>query len=349
MFRKYGVGVCGLLLGFVLLVPRLCVAQWATSGNNISNTNTGNVGVGTSTPNASLDVTTFAGNDGISIHGNNNNGPALKIKNSVTGGHEYEFISNGPINNGGLGALQLLDNTDLVTRMVILPTTGNIGIGTLSPTALLDITTTAGNDGISIHGNNVNGPALKIENSVSGGHEYEFISNGPINQGGLGALQFWDNTDGFARMVILPNSGNIGIGTTTPAQKLEVSGSIKLSAGSGGAIMFADGSTQSTATLQGPKGDTGATGPQGLQGPPGPPTHTIASCTQFSSNSPNPAADCSCASGRQISKSLAPASTDSNGNGTSCNATSDTGPCNAVGFQQGLNFKSGACCVCAFQ
>jgi hypothetical protein len=41
--------------------------------------------------------------------------------------------------------------------------------------------------------------------------------------------------------------GAVGIGTTSPGAKLEVSGSIKLSSGSGGAITFQDGTTQSTA------------------------------------------------------------------------------------------------------
>jgi hypothetical protein len=44
-----------------------------------------------------------------------------------------------------------------------------------------------------------------------------------------------------------PASGNVGIGTTNPQAKLEVSGSLKLTAGSGGSITFQDGTTQSTA------------------------------------------------------------------------------------------------------
>jgi hypothetical protein len=40
---------------------------------------------------------------------------------------------------------------------------------------------------------------------------------------------------------------NVGIGTATPGAKLEVSGSVKLTAGSGGSITFQDGTTQSTA------------------------------------------------------------------------------------------------------
>ncbi len=41
-------------------------------------------------------------------------------------------------------------------------------------------------------------------------------------------------------------SGNVGIGTTSPGYKLEVNGSMRISSGSGGGLVFADGSTLST-------------------------------------------------------------------------------------------------------
>lgn len=333
MLRKQGVSVWVLLLFF--LIPGSCVAQWATSGNNINNTNSGNVGVGTTAPTSLLDVTATNGNDGITIHGNNTNGPALKIQNSVTNGHEFEWISNGPVNNGGVGALQLFDNTDGATRLVVLPSSGNFGIGTTAPAALLDVTTSVGNDGINIQGTNNNGPALKINSLVTNGHEYEWISNGPVNNGGVGALQLFDNTDGATRLVVLPSSGNFGIGTTTPAQKLEVSGSIKMSAGSSGAIIFADGTTQSTATLIGPRGPQGATGATGPQGPPGPGS-TSAVCFSVASIT---ASSCSC-NIRLVSQTLLNANT----NG-SCTATSNTGSCSASAFINGP--VSATCCVCA--
>jgi hypothetical protein len=43
------------------------------------------------------------------------------------------------------------------------------------------------------------------------------------------------------------SGGNVDIGTTAPGAKLEVSGSLKLTANSGGSITFQDGTTQSTA------------------------------------------------------------------------------------------------------
>ncbi len=43
------------------------------------------------------------------------------------------------------------------------------------------------------------------------------------------------------------NETNIGIGTTSPSAKLEVNGSVKLTAGSGASVTFSDGTIQSTA------------------------------------------------------------------------------------------------------
>ena len=62
-------------------------------------------------------------------------------------------------------------------------------------------------------------------------------------------------------------SGNVGIGATNPAHKLDVAGTIRSSSGG---FMFPDGSVQTTATLQGPAGPQGPTGPIGPTGPQGP-------------------------------------------------------------------------------
>jgi hypothetical protein len=70
-------------------------------------------------------------------------------------------------------------------------------------------------------------------------------------RGANGSFYNWSFGGAFggteSDMLTLTNTGNVGIGTTAPGQKLEVSGSIKLSSGSGGAITFQDGTTQTTA------------------------------------------------------------------------------------------------------
>jgi hypothetical protein len=55
------------------------------------------------------------------------------------------------------------------------------------------------------------------------------------------------DTSWLTSLFIQRTTGNVGIGATNPGAKLEVSGSVKLTAGSGGSITFQDGTTQSTA------------------------------------------------------------------------------------------------------
>jgi hypothetical protein len=77
-----------------------------------------------------------------------------------------------------------------------------------------------------------------------------YLKNGN-GTGTSGDLAFYtrnsiNDTNLTERMRIL-QGGNVGIGTTSPGAKLEVDGSIKLTASSGASITFQDSTTQSTA------------------------------------------------------------------------------------------------------
>ncbi len=70
-----------------------------------------------------------------------------------------------------------------------------------------------------------------------------------------------------ATLLINPDGGNVGIGTDSPDDALEVNGVISSTVGG---FRFPDGTTQDTAQLVGPQGDPGPQGPQGDPGPQGP-------------------------------------------------------------------------------
>src|SRR5262245_50749062 len=89
-------------------------SQWTTSGNNIFNNNTGNVGVGTSTPTFKLDVL-----------GSINTGAGLCIQGDCKFSWAQVLGSPNQWQNGIGGSISF--------------NSGNVGIGQPSPGAKLDV------------------------------------------------------------------------------------------------------------------------------------------------------------------------------------------------------------------
>jgi len=144
---------------------------------------------------------------------------------------------------------------------------GNVGIGTTSPQAPLNIV--AG----TVTGNYQRYNALTV--APSGGASYgengsSMLLGSVTNHGILPVAGIWSalgsggdggvNYDGAlvfgtvqqgnttpSEHMRVDHLGNVGIGTTTPGAPLEVNGNVKLTANSGGSITFQDGTTQSTA------------------------------------------------------------------------------------------------------
>jgi len=108
--------------------------------------------------------------------------------------------------------------------MLAIDSAGNVGIGTTSPGTKLDVVgtrvrlqTTSGTDGAYLsltHG------------GEASGRNWMIGSAGSSNYPGVGKLDIYDGTAGASRMVI-DSTGNVGIGTTNPGEKLEVNGKIK--------------------------------------------------------------------------------------------------------------------------
>ena len=157
----------------------------------------GNLGIGTTNPSQKLDV---AGN--IKLQ-NNGNLYLFNTDNYIK--YNYWRVNTGGnvnIFNQGNSDIVLSTNNDEKMR---IKADGKVGIGTTSPTAVLD----------------VNG-ALNLKGRAFGDSDG---TNSYFKAGTSGSIFF--ETNGGTRGKI-DTSGNFGIGTLSPSEKLQVDGNIKL-------------------------------------------------------------------------------------------------------------------------
>ncbi len=130
--------------------------DWLNFGNDIY-FDTGNVGIGVSSPSSALDVSgnvkvTTTGStqvEGIIVEGAaTTNRVKLDLRNNDTKGHDFSLNSTGGGAGAGEGRFLIKDETNNVNRLVI-DSTGNVGINTNDPKFKMDI------DGFSASNNQI--------------------------------------------------------------------------------------------------------------------------------------------------------------------------------------------------
>jgi hypothetical protein len=219
-----------LILVIAMLSAKMTLAQWTTSGSNIYNSNSGNVGIGTTTPSDKLDIQ----NGGIRLQ---------RLPASLTGGDIYGQIfqlQNLVGNADGLvyqADLHQFRNYDGTPEFTI--NNGNVGIGTSSPQQKLDV---------------IGRIKLRSDNSSSAGIWFTDTNGaqtaflGQTDQTSAGSVGIYHSGDW---RFIVNSSGSVGIGTLNPQQKIDVIGRIKLRAdnSSSAGIWFTDTNGVQTAFL----------------------------------------------------------------------------------------------------
>jgi hypothetical protein len=179
----------------------------------------GYVGVGTSSPTASLTVQ------------NNGSVPAASFTNSGTGSNQFQIwpYLDGTTYLEHSSALNF-SSIDSTAAQLTIATSGNVGIGTTSPSYGLVVSNVGVNSGFGLAQEELVGSGsetgLYFLNTSTGGRGYNLISTGSTSGLGQGNFSIVDSTAGAARLTI--NSiGNIGIGATpsvTAGNRLVING-----------------------------------------------------------------------------------------------------------------------------
>uniref|UniRef100_A0A6C0H7V1 Uncharacterized protein n=1 Tax=viral metagenome TaxID=1070528 RepID=A0A6C0H7V1_9ZZZZ len=198
----------------------------------------GNVGIGNTNPTYKLDV------NGV-IRSGNSAGNVTAYTNllitPLSGQTQTEIVFNpspGPFKNfmysasptglslGGNGAIQLQtgESGGLWSTVMTVTTSGSVGIGTTSPTSVLDV------NGSIVARSNVDAQALasgarawySTDNGVDCGWSFGLDNDNAfrIKGGATGGNGFASAT---SRITVV-STGNVGVGTTTPTHQLHIAG-----------------------------------------------------------------------------------------------------------------------------
>jgi len=195
--------------------PAADTLAFSTAGSErVRVTSTGDVGIGTNSPASVLHASSGAvSSDVISENTNGGVSAANKygfaIREIGSERASFRYLRDGTGNTELTATGPLLFNTNSAERMRI-DGSGNVGIGTSSPGAKFEVSV-----------NGTTSAFFRLTDTQAGGRVWSINNGFPA----VGTLSFYDNTAAATRMV-LDSSGNVGIGTSSPVDKLQISNAL---------------------------------------------------------------------------------------------------------------------------
>ena len=201
----------------------------------------GNVGIGTSSPSS------FTGYTTVSVNNATNGG----IYNILVNGTETARLQaySGIFNVAAKGASTVLTFETNGSERMRLDTSGNVGIGTSSPVTVSGYT-------LQTINSQTNGSGLYLQyQGTTVGRLLNTSNTMYVGTTGAYPLIFQANS---AEAMRLDSSGNLGIGTSSPASKLDVTGEIRIYPSSGaGTLRFGSGGVEKGKLLVDSSGNMG--------------------------------------------------------------------------------------------
>ena len=224
--RIVQIGTTELLVGVPFVQDGNSQAKTAVLGTNDANdlaietnnseivrvTSTGDVGIGDTTPDAKLDVSSSGSADGINIDNTAGDGdPVLAFQ--LSGTSKFTIgVDDGDEDAFKIGTASLGTNTRLT-----ISGDGSVGIGDSSPDARLDVSSSGSADGINIDNTASDGdPVLRFQ--LSGTSKFTI----GIDDGDEDAFKIGTTALGTDTRLTISGDGSVGIGTSAPTSQLHI-------------------------------------------------------------------------------------------------------------------------------
>ena len=174
----------------------------------------GNVGIGTSSPATKFHVNgTITLQNGNFVGPSNNNAFTISADSTATSGGYMQLYSSA------YATPNIIIFGTSGAEKVRIDASGNVGIGTVSPTAKLQV---VGGAIMPATGNTSSAGILFPPDPAGGSGDSAWIRHYPVTGENM-VLELGTSNDATDNIAFMP-SGNVGIGTTSPAVKLAIVG-----------------------------------------------------------------------------------------------------------------------------
>jgi hypothetical protein len=221
-------------------------AGWTDSGTSVYLTTTSdNVGIGTTSPGSKLVIAQSTLGNGVYVYSTSTNAGTMLAQDTngllieqygVADADDNIVIKSSTIGDGNTYSLFTINPQSGFTFAGANGGNGNVGIGTTAPSQALDIYGDIALDGTQVLELTTGDLFIRAGGASdliafqpqSGTYVAQFDADGDVYLGGTSA-----NTT--PKLFIGGSSGNVGIGSTTPTQALDVNGSVNIANGLFGA------------------------------------------------------------------------------------------------------------------